>query len=86
MTGKRYTIRTVEDFFLVPAERRELMLKEFGEYLHVTSELMLFAKIIGATMPTPTFQWIDDDKREAHLNIIVGSDTVRTTVNMERKA
>lgn len=68
-SGNCYEIRTVADFFNVPAERRALCLSEFALWMKVcegTDEMLSGLVKSNRTV----FGWIDDDKGEAHTRIV----------------
>ncbi|MDT5061480.1 MAG: hypothetical protein QOH63_1939 [Acidobacteriota bacterium] len=68
---KHYLIKTVEDFFQVPADRVERCLKEFGIMLYTAR----FVKDIAAEVATTdavkvrVFEWIDDDKLKVTIRL-----------------
>ena len=68
-TGKTIEIRTVEDFFKIPANRRDLCLAEFLMW-------MMMCELGDATgmlkSVRDVFKWIDDDKGRAHVHIKAG--------------
>jgi hypothetical protein len=68
----RYEIRTVADFYAVPESRRGLCLHDFRLWLDVMSGLRgLLGDIAGVHARTDVFQWIDDGKHDAEVNITV---------------
>jgi hypothetical protein len=72
---KRYFIQTVDDFFLVPVERREQCLKEFVIFM-ATAQLV---RDIAAEVATPdairrnltasAFEWIDDGELNVGIRL-----------------
>ncbi len=68
-TGKIYEIRTVKDFFKVPAERRELCVSEFLMWMGMCDGAA--ALLGGLVDPVRTvFTWIDDDAGKVHVRIV----------------
>lgn len=71
----RIEIKTVADFFAIPAEKRAHCLRDFATWLAMASEAKaFFAGIEGVIMPTDTFIWLDDGKHDAHIHITVRGD------------
>ena len=74
--GERMEIRTVVDFFAVPAEKRAHCLKDFAMWLEmVAAAKSMFGDIEGVHLPIDKFQWIDDGKHDAHIHVTVSGDT-----------
>lgn len=79
MTSEHYTIRTVEDFLKVPADRRDLMLQEFGVFLGMAEHVANLGAQVGVEIPIPDFVWIDDDESTLTVNFNVDGETVAET-------
>lgn len=73
--GKRYTIKTVADFFSVPAARRALMLSEMVVWMDAHQQMRDALGDIVA-FPPQDFVWIDDDKGEAHVKVKAGRKVI----------
>lgn len=73
---ERYELKTVADFFKVPAEKRAACIHDFGLWLEMHDGFReLFSGISGVRAHTETFGWIDDDKHDA----VIRTDIVHTS-------
>jgi hypothetical protein len=64
---KKYQIKTVADFLLVPKDRLADCLAEFAEFLNVARAIKEQCEIVAID---ETFKWIDDGKKNAHFQIV----------------
>jgi hypothetical protein len=65
-----YEIRTVQDFLLVPEDRRAACLAEFGTWLKIHNPLLTLLtppEYPNAVKFAGMFRWIDDGKREVSV-------------------
>lgn len=63
-------IKSVADFFAVPAAKRAHCLKDFAMWLDFTEEARrLFDGVEGVQIPRDTFSWVDDGKHDAIIRI-----------------
>jgi len=63
-------IKSVADFFAVPADKRAHCLKDFALWLDFTEEASrLFDGIEGVKIPRDTFSWIDDCQHDAIIRL-----------------
>ena len=66
---KRYTIRTIEDFFAVPQEKLVECLHDFALFLHLKAVAEAAAPGQVRWMSERGFEWIDDGKHDANVSI-----------------
>jgi hypothetical protein len=66
--GKSYNILSVADFLQVPKSRRTVCLREFRQWLALMDA---FSGIPGVHPHTSAFHWVDDDKGEARIRMVV---------------
>lgn len=60
MTTKTYAIKSIEDFLLVPDNKRNQCLKEFAEWLTL-------CKIFDGIVKTEAFNWVDDGEENIYV-------------------
>ena len=70
MESEKHEIRTIADFFRVPAERRAVLLREFGIWMDTYEAMHLLLGDALKNFPPATFSWIDDDLGQAHVSIV----------------
>lgn len=76
---KTYEIRTVDDFFKVPPDRRDVCLKEFAAWMAVSDFMIALVEETGTRLERPDlFEWIDDEKGEVSISIDNGRE--KTTI------
>ncbi len=75
----RYEIRTVQDFFAIPAEKREACLTDFALWLEVMSSEMMTALegIDGVRGKREVFGWVDDGKHDGIFSLNIRSEEPR---------
>ena len=63
-------IKSVSDFFAVPADKRAHCLKDFAMWLDFTEEARrLFDGVEGVKIPRDTFSWVDDGQHDAIIRL-----------------
>ena len=85
VSGERYTVKAVTDFLKIPPDRRDMALSEFGTWLKL---IEAYSAICGPALKTPeAFDWIDDDKGEAHIALSVDDvEIYRSTRKMLKES
>lgn len=66
---KTYIITTVVDFLQIPADRREIALREFQQWLSFSEAFSQLGLDGVITMPTE-YVWVDDDLGECRVALI----------------
>lgn len=67
---KRYELRTVKDFYDVPAEKRAACLEDFASWLLMMEGFHeLLGDIEGVRSDRDVFRWIDDGKHDMNVSI-----------------
>lgn len=60
---KTYHIKTVQDFLSVPADRREVCIREFRHWCDAVEAMMHLVDTLDVTATAPDeYTWIDDGK------------------------